>query len=286
VSNFRSIQRPPVSEAGAAPDAAPFATAGGKMARVLFEDRSRAESFGAEAELYDRARPSYPPAVVEALLADGAKRVLDVGCGTGIAGALLAARGCTVLGVEVDARMAEVARAKGIEVEVAPFEIWETGARFFDLVISAQAWHWIEPRAGAAKAAAVLSEGGRISAFWNLGDPPAQVRRLFAPIYARLEPGFEELSVALGAPEARAAATLAGIADCGEFGPAAIRTFAWSQAYETAGWVEHLHTHSDHQLLEPARRERLLGAVADAIDQLGGSFEMRYETVLVSARRR
>ena len=57
------------------------------------EDRERAESFGAVAELYDRARPSYPEALIDALLAGGAERVLDVGCGTGIAGALLAARG-------------------------------------------------------------------------------------------------------------------------------------------------------------------------------------------------
>ncbi len=56
------------------------------MATVpLFEDRSRAESFGSVADLYDRARPSYPPALIDALLADGGRTVLDVGCGTGIA---------------------------------------------------------------------------------------------------------------------------------------------------------------------------------------------------------
>ena len=82
---------------------------------MLFEDRSRAESFGDIAEAYDRARPSYPPALFDDLLADGARTVLDVGCGTGIVAALLAARGCDVLGVEVDERMAQVARAKGIE---------------------------------------------------------------------------------------------------------------------------------------------------------------------------
>jgi len=88
----------------------------------MHDDRVRAESFGAVAQLYDRARPSYPEALINALLAGGARRVLDVGSGTGIAAALLAARGCSVLGVEVDARMAAVARAKGIDVEVGRFE--------------------------------------------------------------------------------------------------------------------------------------------------------------------
>jgi SAM-dependent methyltransferase len=158
---------------------------------VLFENRSRAESFGAVAELYDRARPSYPAALLDALLLDGARRVLDVGCGTGIASALLAARGCEVLGVEVDVRMAAVARRKDLEVEVAAFERWADRGRRFDLVASGQAWHWIDPLSGAVKAAAVLREGGRIGVFWNFGDPPPEVRERLAPIYARLEPELE-----------------------------------------------------------------------------------------------
>ena len=42
------------------------------MGSMLHANRLRAESFGAVAELYDRARPSYPPELVAALLASGA----------------------------------------------------------------------------------------------------------------------------------------------------------------------------------------------------------------------
>src|ERR1700710_344576 len=119
---------------------------------MLYEDRSRAESFGAVAQLYARVRPSYPPELVDALLIDGPRRVLDVGCGTGIAASLLAARGCEVLGVEIDKRMAAVARARGIEVELAQFERWDERGRHFELLTSAQAWHWVDPLAGAEKA--------------------------------------------------------------------------------------------------------------------------------------
>jgi SAM-dependent methyltransferase len=252
---------------------------------VLHEDRSRAESFGALAAQYDRARPSYPPALVDALLADGAQSALDVGCGTGIAAALLAARGCMVLGVEVDPRMAELARAKGLDVEVARFEDWCPRGRRFDLLTSAQAWHWIEPNAGAERAAQALCEGGRIGVFWNLGDPPTRVRELLLPIYARLGPGVENYSVLLGNRDARAESTIAGIAASGAFRHANTRAFAWSKSYDTASWLMQLATHSDHQALAPQRRQRLLAAVGDAIDAVGGSFEMSYETVLVSAQR-
>ena len=167
----------------------------------LFENRSRAESFGSVADLYDRARPTYPPALIEALLADGGRTVLDVGCGTGIASALFAARGCVVTGVEVDERMAEIARGKGLEVEVSSFERWDDRGRRFDVIASGQAWHWIDPRAGAVRATNVLRPCGRIGAFWNFGDPPAEVRERLAPIYHRLAPELVNYSVVLNAKQ-------------------------------------------------------------------------------------
>ena len=251
---------------------------------MLFEDRSRAESFGNVAELYDRARPTYPPELVDWLLADGARRVLDIGCGTGIAGALFAARGCDVTGVEVDARMAAVAQTKGLDVEVASFERWGDRGRRFELAISAQAWHWIEPRAGAAKAATVLSEGGRIACFWNLGDPPAALRERLDPVYDRLGPQDASLTVVLGRTGHRGEDTAVALDDSRLFEPAEIRRFNWSRTYCADEWVQLIATHSDHQALGEARLRALCDAVGAEIDAIGGSFEYPYETVLVTAQ--
>src|SRR5215469_2345211 len=129
---------------------------------VTHRQRQVAESFGADAGRYDRARPSYPAALVDRIVAASPGHdVLDVGCGTGIAARLLAAAGCRVLGVDPDDRMAAVARQAGLEVEVARFEDWNGAGREFDAVIAAQAWHWVDPVAGAANAARVLRPGGR-----------------------------------------------------------------------------------------------------------------------------
>lgn len=251
----------------------------------MFEDRSRAESFGSVAELYDRARPSYPPALIDDLLADGARRVLDVGCGTGIASALFAARGCEVTGVEVDPRMAEIARRKGLEVEVSTFESWGDRGRRFDLVISGQAWHWIEPRAGAAHAADALRDHGRFGAFWNFGDPPVELRERLRPIYDRLAPGLENHSILLDRDhgQGRLRDTAAGIEAAGRFGSVEVRRFPWTRTYDALTWTDHLQTHSDHQALPPVELQRLLEAVRGAVEAVGGSFEVPYEAVLVTA---
>jgi SAM-dependent methyltransferase len=251
----------------------------------VFEDRARAESFGELAVLYERARPRYPAALFDALLGDGAGlRVLDVGCGTGIAAALLAERGCEVLGVEVDARMAAVARAKGLDVEVARFESWCDRGRRFDLVTAAQAWHWVEPQAGVEKAASVLDAGGRIGLFWNFSEPPAKLRGLLAPLYERLAPELENQGHRSERRRRRVEETVAALAASGRFGPVSVETFAWERTYVTAEWVEQLSTQSDHHALQADRRERLLAAVGEAIDSLGGSLEMPFQTALVSAR--
>ncbi len=254
----------------------------------LFEDRSRAESFGAVAELYDRSRPEYPPALIDALVADGGRTVLDVGCGTGIAAALFAARGCRVTGVEVDARMAEIARRKGLDVEVGAFERWDDRGRRFDLVTSGQAWHWIEPAAGAAKAADVLNAGGRLGVFWNFGHPPVHVRERIAPVYDRLAPGLKGYSVALDGRlgDERTDVTAAAVERSGRFGPCEVRRFPWSRTYDALQWTDHLRTHSDHQSLPPQQLEELLDAVRRVLDPAGGSFEMNYDAVLVTAQTR
>lgn len=65
----------------------------------------RARSFGAAAQLYDRARPGYPVEAVRAALGRGARRVVDVGAGTGKLTRVLVGLGLDVVAVEPDPAM-------------------------------------------------------------------------------------------------------------------------------------------------------------------------------------
>ncbi|MFD9948929.1 class I SAM-dependent methyltransferase [Nonomuraea sp. NPDC059023] len=256
--------------------------------REPHEHREIAESFGNDAERYDRARPRYPEALIERIAAAGPD-VLDVGCGTGIAARQFQAAGRRVLGVEPDPRMAATARRLGVEAEVATFEQWQAGGRMFDAVAAAQAWHWIDPVAGAAKAAAVLRPGGVLAVFWNVAQPPAELSQALADLHARLVPDspFDPRAWAARAePYAPMMDTAAqGIAAAGCFGEPERWRQDWQTPCTREQWLDQLPTSGMFTRLAPEPAAELLEGAGAAVDALGGTFTMRYTSVAVLATR-
>lgn len=254
--------------------------------------RTRARLFDREAERYDRCRPAYPDAVIDEVLGPkpAGLRVLDVGCGTGIAARAMAAKGAQVLGVEVAPRMAEIARSHGIEVETGSFEDWRAASRRFDRVTSAQAWHWLDLPVSTAKAASVLRPGGSLCLIWNAGCHPDALADVLAGIYDRLFPhvGGAGFGYAASRPTDRRTGltpVLEAIAATPELGPAREEWYPWSRRYDREQWTDLLLSRSDHLALDPVVRDRLLAATGGAIDDYGGSFVMDFETVIISAPR-
>jgi SAM-dependent methyltransferase len=250
----------------------------------MHEDRARALSFGGVATLYDKARPSYPPALIDALMAFSPRRVLDVGCGTGKASRLLIERGCDVLGVEPDPAMAAIARGHGITVEEATFETWEPGGRIYDLIVSGQAWHWVHPELGVVKAASLLHPGGHLGVFWNRGRPDGDTQVALEAIYRRLAPEIADSNVAIK-PREEPHDRLREFAHGDLFSDIQARAFPWETSYDRESWTELMATHSDHVRLPDSQRQALLDAVGDAIDSLGGTMNYHYSTLLVLAKR-
>lgn len=217
---------------------------------------------------------------------------LDVGCGTGIAARQFRAAGRTVLGVEPDARMAEFARRDGLEVEVATIEAWEPGGRVFDAVVAGTAWHWVDPVAGAAKAAQVLRPGGRLAPFWHVFEPPPELADAFAEAYRRIAPADarpvrEEDRTKSAVERYQPLLTKAadGIRGTGAFSEPEQWRFDWERTYTRDEWLDHLPTSGGLTLLPPDKLAELLDGAGAAVDAMGGSFTMRYSTVVVTATR-
>lgn len=126
-------------------------------------------TFGAVAELYDRARPQYPQALFDDLVELAAlgpgSRVLEIGPGPGNATAELVRRKLAVTGVELSPELAAVAQRKVPEAEivVADFDTWEPIRGDFDAVAAFTAFHWIAPDVRYAKPARLLRPGGALA---------------------------------------------------------------------------------------------------------------------------
>jgi len=251
-------------------------------------------SFDTVAELYDAHRPSYPLPLVETILStsgiptDG--RILEIGSGTGIATALFARKGYAILCLEPGENLVKIARRKlwdfpRVDFRVTSFEDWESGGKPFDLVISAQAFHWVPKEVRYAKVAQVLRTQGCLALFWNR-YPPVE-----APIYQKLDEAYEKYAPELASR--KSADYEEGIQqwireiDESEFVDfVGVKRFPWKSSYTTPQYLGLLNTHSDHIRLSEERRQRLLAGIAEVLEGQGGRIERTYEAVVFIARKR
>jgi SAM-dependent methyltransferase len=128
--------------------------------------------FGAEADAYERARPSYPPDavewIVEALGIGPGRDVADVAAGTGKFTRLIQPTGAWIVAVEpVEGMRVRLPRlaTTAASAERLPFR-----AESLDAITVAQAFHWFDAAAALAEFHRVLRPGGRLALIWNARD--------------------------------------------------------------------------------------------------------------------
>ena len=244
-------------------------------------DRAQSLVFGEVAEQYDAARPSYPDAVFDTVMEYGALRpsdaALEIGAGTGKATKGFVDRGLVVHALEPSAGMANVLRAKGVEVEEASFEEWPIRTGAFRLVFAAQAWHWVSGTDRFEKVAATLEPGGTLALFWNIGrEHPEPFKTDNDAVYTRLAPSLTDAIGQRWKPEV----LLGDASACGKFEPVAAHTVTWERSYTRTEWTRLLGTHSDHRMLSEDVRAQLHAEIGAAIDDHGGTLEVTYDVQL------
>ena len=271
--------------------------------------------FDSIAALYEQARPGYPPEAVADLrcgcgLPNNA-RILEIGCGTGQLTRDLVSGGEAICALEPGAALAEIARGKlasypTVEVITAPFEDFEGVPSSYDLVVSATAFHWIDPDVGYSKAASLLKPGGWLALVTNThafggthtADPfSAAVReshRALAPETGDWSyPSAEQIQQAangggdIAAVWARVERKVADSPNVQAlFEAPIVKTYPWIATYSRNGYLDMLASQSSYALMERERRGEILDSIGRLVDlHLGGAVTKEYVCVVALAER-
>jgi SAM-dependent methyltransferase len=250
----------------------------------------RRGSFDSVVELYDRTRPTYPEQlfddIVELSGVSSGGRILEIGPGTGQATVPMARRGFSILGLELSPRMAAFAAAKlkdfpNVEIRNLAFEDWKVTPGCFDIVMAAQAFHWVRPITGFSRSARALKPDGHLALLWNFGDPrPENFHAALNGIYRKYAPRMVEEP---RTPDQHIRKQAEKITGSGHFAPAVVRRYPWQRKCTTDEYIDQLRTQSSHSLLGPDTQRRLYGAIRTLIDSLGGEITQHAVAVLFLA---
>jgi SAM-dependent methyltransferase len=225
-------------------------------------DPRRALSFGSGATAYATGRPSYPVGAVSAVLPRGAKRVLDLGAGTGKLTTTLLSLGLEVVAVEPDDAMRALidprAQALAGTAEALP------AVGMVDAVVVGQAWHWFDAAAALASVRSVLRPGGTLGLLWNLLDDRDGWAKVLADA-AQMEDRLTYLNHADARPFEDAP---------DDFGPWERRVLEHSQVVDASVVLANLGSRSTVLLLPEEERQELVSQVAAQLP--AGQFEVRY----------
>ena len=161
---------------------------------------------------------------------------------------------------------------------MSDFESWVAAPdETFDLVTCAQAWHWIDRERGTRRAERLLRPGGWLAI---LGQQPAYqdtpVRHEIDAVYAELAP----------MESARSRAPSERVPPGSAFGAAVTREHRGHRDYTAAEVGRPTGDVVGPQDLPPDRRDRLLTAVAAAIERHGGTYRHHFVCEVWAAQRR
>lgn len=139
------------------------------------DPRTESAVFNRMTAYYDRYRPGYPEGIIRAVrdrIGSSADiHVLEIGAGSGKATAQFAPFGWEMLCLEPGKDLAAEGQrrfaGRNITFAASRLEEYPLPDRYFDAVISAQAFHWIEKPLGFRLCAAALKQNGWLMPFWN-----------------------------------------------------------------------------------------------------------------------
>lgn len=237
--------------------------------------RDAAVGFERAADLYESARPSYPPEVVA--LVDG-DVVVDLAAGTGKLTRLLGRPGRYVLGVEpVDAMRGVCAASAPVVGGTAELLPLRDGS--IDAITVGQGFHWFDRERSLGEIARVLRPGGLLLLVWNERDTTAPWVEAMSRIVHAHDPGESTAYVKRGDWSPVIDAT-------GWFGPVTKHAIPFVQPVLRQTFVDRALSTSYIASATEAVRAQVARDVAAAVAHLDEPFDFPHVADVYTCRKR
>ena len=262
-----------------------------------FPDRTGLRfQFDAAADDYHVARPGYPDVLMEALILrarlDATSRCLEVGAGTGQATRALARTGCAIDALEPGPDACRVLTrtldSHNVTVHTTTLEAFAFEPGTFDALVSATAYHWVDPDRRWTLAASALKPGGVLALLTHAQpeqSPHDDFFDVVNDIYLELEPAMAHTpgSGTLGASRQ----LRGGMQTSGLFDVEHDHAVDWYRRLSSTDYLTLLRTFSNHLQLPVDRRTALHERIGRLIEErYGGTIHQPYHTVLTMGTRR
>jgi SAM-dependent methyltransferase len=257
-------------------------------------------TFGTAAAQYHRARPGYPAELVAAVLADDAsgarpsarrRRMLEVGCGSGQATKDFVGHATELVAVDISADLIAIAERElagpGLRFVVGPFEDVAIEGSAFDLLLSAQSFHWIDLARGWPRVDELLVAGGRIALFWTfVRFEGSELLHRVRTILLEHAPQFDFWPDSSDARYLSYGGEWQGELDgSGLFTAARVSSFDGSIGHTSVSFCDWLQSLSWFRALPEEGRSALLRDVGSVLPD-EGTFEVPRRSLLVCADKR
>ncbi len=253
-------------------------------------DINRRTVFDSFATSYDKYRPSYPAAVATDVLSlcslTNESVVLEVGSGTGKATVLFAEYGVQIDCVEPGSSLAEIAKRNcgewpHVRIHVSDFERFNFDPKSYDLLLSASAFHWIDPTKRMRLSAKALRKGGVLALIYNFSPKPDNKAMIeLSEILEKESDGRlnhfwdYEKDIVRWADEIKAS---------GYFNDLVTKRYPWKRSFSVEEYIGLFCTFSDFLSLPEEQKNKLISIMREYIDSMGGMVEKTYESVSMLA---
>ena len=165
------------------------------------------------------------------------------------------------------------------------FEYWNPQGELFDLVVSAQAFHWINPRIGYPKISNILNNDGFMALMWIINLFPGneifnQVQEVYKSILPQNSPPNRE------PVEIQVKNKVKEIDTTELFEPVKALQYPFEIEYTSEQYLGLLNTYSDHRILEKQLKDKLYDGIKRVIDNHGGKLIIPYIATLYLAKKK